>query len=139
MDLLKISDHMNRHPVTFTEDMSVEEAVNKLILAEQLGGPVINKEKKVIGFVSEQDCLSRMLSCTYHLQQSASVKDVMRTEVLTVKSYHGIVDLAQTMLMSKPKVYPVVDDDGYLLGVISRTDVLRAIDLELHSHYKAVS
>jgi CBS-domain-containing membrane protein len=80
-----------------------------------------------------------MLSGTYHLQQSASVKDVMRTEVLTVKSYHGIVDLAQTMLQAKPKVYPVVDDDGYLLGVISRTDVLRAIDLELHSHYKAVS
>lgn len=130
---------MNRHPVTFTEEMSVEEAVNKLILAEQLGGPVINKEKKVIGFVSEQDCLSRMLSGTYHLQQSASVKDVMRTEVLTVKSYHGIVYLAQTMLQAKPKVYPVVDDDGYLLGVISRTDVLRAIDLELHSHYKAVS
>ncbi|RVT47395.1 CBS domain-containing protein [Rheinheimera sediminis] len=139
MDLLKIADHMNRHPVTFTEEMSVEEAVNKLILAGQLGGPVINKEKKVIGFVSEQDCLSRMLSGTYHLQQAASVKDVMRTEVLTVKSYHGIVDLAQTMLMAKPKVYPVVDDDGYLQGVISRTDVLRAIDLELHSHYKAVS
>ena len=108
MDLLKISDHMNRHPVTFTEEMSVEEAVNKLILAEQLGGTVINKEKKVIGF-------------------------------LTVKSYHGIVDLAQTMLQAKPKVYPVGDDDGYLLGVISRSDVLRAIDLELHSHYKAVS
>lgn len=139
MDLLKIADHMNRHPVTFTEEMSVEEAVNKLILAGQLGGPVINKEKKVIGFVSEQDCLSRMLSGTYHLQQAASVRDVMRTEVLTVKSYHGIVDLAQTMLMAKPKVYPVVDDDGYLQGVISRTDVLRAIDLELHSHYKAVS
>lgn len=130
---------MNRHPVTFTEEMSVEEAVNKLILAEQLGGPVINKDKKVIGFVSEQDCLARMLSGTYHLQQAASVKDVMRTEVLTVKSYHGIVDLAQTMLLAKPKVYPVVDDDGYLLGVISRSDVLRAIDLELHSHYKAVS
>ena len=130
---------MNRHPVTFTEEMSVEEAVNKLILAEQLGGPVINKEKKVIGFLSEQDCLARMLSGTYHLQQSASVKDVMRTEVLTVKPYLGIVDLAQTMLLAKPKVYPVVDDDGYLLGVISRTDVLRAIDLELHSHYKAVS
>jgi predicted transcriptional regulator len=139
MDLLKISDHMNRHPVTFNEEMSVEEAVNKLILADQLGGPVIDRDKKVIGFVSEQDCLSRMLSGTYYLQQSASVKDVMRVDVLTVKSYHGIVDLAQTMLQAKPKVYPVVDDDGYLLGVISRTDVLRAIDLELHSHYKAVS
>jgi CBS domain-containing protein len=63
MDLLKISDHMNHHPVTFTEEMSVEEAVNKLIIAEQLGGPVINKEKKVIGFISEQDCLPFTTIC----------------------------------------------------------------------------
>ncbi|MFN3428756.1 MAG: CBS domain-containing protein, partial [Candidatus Sericytochromatia bacterium] len=35
--------------------------------------------------------------------------------------------------------YPVVDDNGILVGVISRTDVLRAIDQELHSHYRAVS
>ena len=139
MNLLKVSDHMNRHPVTFNQDMTLEAAVDRLTDVAQLGGPVVDTAHKVVGFLSEQDCLSRMLSCTYHLQQSASVKDVMRTEVLTVKSYHGIVDLAQTMLMSKPKVYPVVDDDGYLLGVISRTDVLRAIDLELHSHYKAVS
>ena len=134
MDLLKISDHMNRHPVTFTEEMSVEEAVNKLILAEQLGGPVINKAKKVIGFVSEQDCLARMLSGTYHLQQAASVKDVMRTEVLTVKSYHGIVDLAQTMLMSKPKVYPVVEH-GKVIGTINRTNVLKAMNIYMQQCY----
>ncbi|MFC4656497.1 MULTISPECIES: CBS domain-containing protein [Rheinheimera] len=139
MDLLKVADHMNRHPATFNREMSVEEAVNKLIIAEQLGGPVVDAQKKVIGFISEQDCLARMLSDTYHLAQSATVGDVMRADVLTVKSYDGIVDLAQTMLQAKPKIYPVVDDNGLLLGVISRSDVLRAIDLELHAHYKAVS
>jgi len=139
MDLLKIADHMNRHPATFSREMSVEAAVNKLILAEQLGGPVIDEDRRVIGFISEQDCLARMLSDTYHLAQSATVGDVMRSDVLTVKAYDGIVDLAQVMLLAKPKIYPVVDDNGSLLGVISRSDVLRAIDLELHAHYKAVS
>ena len=50
----------------------------------------------------------------------------------------GIIDLAQIMLKSKPKLYPVVDDDGYLLGIITRSDVLGAIDKELHSHYGKV-
>jgi len=41
------------------------------------------------------------------------------------------------MLKNKPKVYPVVDDQQNLIGIISRTDVLRAIDLHLRSGYKS--
>lgn len=138
MDLLKVADYMHRHPVTFTVDMPVELAVDRLIKGRQTGGPVVDSNNKIIGFVSEQDCLARMLMSTYHDQQSARVADVMSVEVLSVKAYYGIIDLAQMMLKTKPKVYPVVDDDGYLLGIITRTDVLGAIDKELHSHYRRV-
>lgn len=138
MDLLKVADYMHRHPVTFTVDMPVELAVDRLIKGRQTGGPVVDSNNKIIGFVSEQDCLARMLMSTYHDQQAARVADVMSVEVLTVKPYYGIIDLAQMMLKIKPKVYPVVDDDGYLLGIITRTDVLGAIDKELHSHYRRV-
>lgn len=138
MDLLKVADYMHRHPVTFTADMPVEMAVARLIKGRQTGGPVIDEHKKIIGFISEQDCLQRMLMSTYHDQQAARVADVMNTAVLTVKDYDGIIDLAQIMLKAKPKLYPVVDDDGYLLGIITRSDVLGAIDKELHSHYGKV-
>ncbi len=138
MDLLKVADYMNRHPVTFELDMPVELAVERLIKGRQTGGPVIDNKRKIIGFISEQDCLARMLMSTYHDQQASRVADVMQTAVITVKDYDGIIDLAQTMLKAKPKLYPVVDDDGYLLGIISRTDVLAAIDKELHSHYGKV-
>ena len=138
MDLLKVADYMHRHPVTVTVDMPVELAVDRLIKGRQTGGPVVDSNNKIIGFVSEQDCLARMLMSTYHDQQSARVADVMSVEVLSVKAYYGIIDLAQMMLKTKPKVYPVVDDDGYLLGIITRTDVLGAIDKELHSHYRRV-
>lgn len=139
MNLLKVADYMNRHPVTFNVDMPVELAVDRLIKGHQTGGPVVDADKKIIGFLSEQDCLARMLMSTYHDQQSARVSDLMQTEVLTVKPYHGIIDLAQIMLHAKPKLYPVVDDDGYLLGIITRSDVLAAIDKELHSHYGKVN
>ncbi|MDX1537773.1 CBS domain-containing protein [Arsukibacterium sp.] len=138
MDLLKVADYMHRHPVTFTVDMPVEMAVDRLIKGRQTGGPVVDAINKIVGFVSEQDCLARMLMSTYHDQQAARVADVMNTEVLTVKPYDGVIDLAQTMLKIKPKLYPVVDDDGYLLGIITRSDVLAAIDKELHSHYRRV-
>src|SRR5690606_29144299 len=122
-----------------TADMPVEMAVDRLLRARQTGGPVVDSQLKIIGFISEQDCLQRMLMSTYHDQQASRVTDVMNSAVLTVKAYECIIDVAQIMLKAKPKLYPVIDDDGYLLGIITRSDVLAAIDKELRSHYRKVS
>ena len=139
MDFLKVIDHLNRHPVTFTADMTLEAAVDKLSASGQIGGPVIDAQHMVVGFLSEQDCLSRMLVASYHDQMSAYVRYVMNKEVINVKPDTGIIELAQMMVQQKPKLYPVVDDNQRLIGVISRTNVLKAIDQELHSHYRKVS
>lgn len=136
MESLKISDYMNRHPVTFTMEMPVAEAVERLLAGHQTGGPVMDEKKKLVGFLSEQDCLTQMIESSYYRQQVARVKDIMQTEVLSVTSYSSILELAQKMLTEKPKVYPVVDDDGYLLGSICRSDVLRAIDVQLQDGYR---
>ena len=136
MESLKVSDHMNTRPVTFTCDMPVAEAVERLLDAKQMGGPVIDTQNKVIGFLSEQDCLVQMIESSYYREQVAHVKDIMRAEVLAIKPYTSVIELAQQMTTAKPKIYPVVDDDGYLLGTINRTALLHAIDLQLHDGYK---
>ncbi|TRW49830.1 CBS domain-containing protein [Aliidiomarina halalkaliphila] len=135
MRSMKVHDYMNRHPVKFTREMPVETAVAMLIAASQSGGPVVDDDKQVIGFLSEQDCLAMMLEGTYHKEQSATVADCMSNEVVTVNSDMAILDLAQELGNKRPKVYPVVDYAKQLVGVISRTDVLRAIDLHLRDSY----
>lgn len=139
MDFLKVADHMDRHPVTFDLAMTLEAAVDRLVKSGKIGGPVVNAQQQVIGFLSEQDCLAKMLIDSYHDQMSANVSDVMRSEVITVSAETSIIELAQLMLKPKPKLYPVVDENQRLVGVISRSDVLKAIDLELHSHYRKPS
>ncbi|WP_026317804.1 CBS domain-containing protein [Algicola sagamiensis] len=136
MESLKISDYMNHRPVTFTLDMPVEEAVERLLQSHQTGGPVIDQSKKVVGFLSEQDCMEKMLESTYHNELTAKVSEIMYSEVLAVKPYNNIIELSQMMLQNKPKIYPVTDDDGYLVGVITRSDVLKAIDIHLHACFK---
>ena len=136
MDFLKVADHMDRHPVTFEREMTLEAAVDRIVKSGKIGGPVVNHQQQVIGFLSEQDCLAKMLIDSYHDQMTAYVADVMRSEVVTVNADTSIIELAQLMLKPKPKLYPVVGDNQCLLGVISRSDVLRAIDLEMHSHYR---
>ena len=98
---------------------------------------MINKDKLVVGFLSEQDCIKIMLSSTYHSAESApKVADVMQLNVLTKKPYESVLQLAEDMSNNQPKVYPVVDDDNILVGTINRTDVIRALDLHLHAIYE---
>lgn len=137
MESLKVRDYMNRRSVKLSPDMTVAEAVERLLLSKQTGGPVLNKAKQVVGFLSEQDCLGQMITSSYYREQVARVEDIMQTSVLTVSGNSSIIELAQKMITEKPKVYPVVDDSGALIGSINRTEVLNAIDVQLHSGYES--
>ena len=66
----------------------------------------------------------------------AQVAEFMRQDVLTVKPQDGIIEVAQQMLLAKPKIYPVVDDAGHLVGIIHRRDVLRCIEAQMRSCFK---
>jgi CBS domain-containing protein len=127
---------MNFYPVTFTKDMVIEDASLRFLKTGQIGGPVVNGKGELIGFLSEVDVLKEMLESNYHNEHVSLVADLMRTEVLSVKPYDSIVELAQKMLNNRPKVYPVINDDGELLGTICRSDVLRAIDSYMRAEYK---
>jgi predicted transcriptional regulator len=137
MKSLKVADYMNHRAVKLHVDMPVAEAVESLLLSKQAGGPVIDDKNKVVGFLSEQDCLSQMITSSYYREQVCRVGEIMQTEVLSVKGYHSVLELAQTMLKAKPKIYPVIDDNGCLIGSINRSEVLNAIDVQLRSGYKS--
>lgn len=137
MESLQIKKYMNHYPVTFTPEMVIEEAALRFLKTKQIGGPVIDKNHRLVGFLSENDVLKKMLETIFHNEHIADVNDLMRKDVLTVKPYDSVIELGQQMLTNKPKVYPVVDDNDNLLGTICRNDVLRAIDLHLRSSYKS--
>ncbi|CAH9054788.1 hypothetical protein PSECIP111951_01108 [Pseudoalteromonas holothuriae] len=135
MQSIKVADYLNHRPVTFTVEMRIESAVEKLLQSAQSGGPVIDNNKRVIGFLSEQDCLRKMLEATYQNESHSVVGDVMTANPVCVSPHDSIVQIADKMTVNKPKLYPVVDEEGVLMGVISRANVLLAIDKHLHDAY----
>ncbi len=139
MESLQVSDYMNLHPVKLKQDMPVAEAVERLLQSNQTGGPVIDEKGKVVGFLSEQDCIARMIESSYYREQVARVHEIMRVPAFTIKPYMSVIELAQLLLKEKPRVYPVVDDDGVLVGTINRSSVLKAIDIQLRSGYQKIA
>ncbi len=135
MESIQVKDYMNSYPVTFTPDMSVAEAALRFLKTKQIGGPVVDAEGKLVGFLSESEVLKEMLSAIYNNNLRANVSDIMRKDVLSVTPQSSVIELAQTMLQNKPKVFPVVADNGELLGTICRNEVLEALDKHMRSSF----
>ncbi len=135
MEALKVKDFMDQRAVRFTPDMSLSAALDKVMTSGHLGGPVVNESGEVIGFLSEQDLLEKLVSVSYYCQDTHIVSDCMYKEVLSVSPEMGIIELAALMRVGKPKVYPVVEDNK-LLGIITRRDVLKAIGQSLNDCFK---
>ncbi|OOE33898.1 hypothetical protein BZG13_08490 [Salinivibrio sp. ML323] len=130
MESITVKDYMNKRPVTFSPDMPLSSALEKLLRSQQTGGPVVDANKRLVGFISEQDMLQQLLRDSYHCQDSHAVADCMTSNALAVEPEDSIIKLAEMMAPTKPKLYPVVDE-GKLVGIITRRDVLRAISMQM--------
>lgn len=124
---IKVRDYMTTQRVAIECDTALSDVVNILLDHKVIGAPVTDTDNKVIGFVSEQDCIKASLQGSYYCDLKVRVNEVMATEAECVAPDADIVEMAQKMLSSKHKVYPVVDQDNHLLGSITRSDVLRAL------------
>jgi len=127
-----VKDFMNTNFARINIDMPVITASIELIKKEALGGPVIDKENKLLGWISEQECLQVTTQYAYHNHRVALVKDIMKEDVLTIKMNQSIFSLAEKMIGAQPKNYPVVDDNNKVIGVITRRRVLKAL---LDNHF----
>jgi len=123
----RVADIMARHPASIKTGTSLTEVVEVLLRQRMTGLPVVDDSERVVGFVSEQDCLRTLLVSSYHGEGSPSVEDVMFNEPLTIKMDDTVLDLAEMMLRQKPKVYPVVDEGGRLKGLLMRSQVLACL------------
>lgn len=124
--LTTVREIMSRDCFRVTASASVAKLIAGLALHRLPGAPVVDEHDHLIGFISEQDVLGKLLDSAYHCDQPALVQDLMRHEVLTVTPNKSITDLAQEMLGTKPKVYPVVEQER-LVGIVTRRDILSAL------------
>ena len=126
-DVLSVADCMRTNFLKLSGDMPAVEAAMLLAENEFIGAPVVDDSGKLIGWVSEQDLLKPVMQVFYFSERVANVASVMHSEVLTAKLSDSVVDLANQMLQSKPKLLPVVDEHDHVLGVVSRTRILKEV------------
>lgn len=128
LDSLTVKDYMSASPITFTTDMEMMTVVNTLVKNRISGGPVVDGAGKVIGFISEKDCIKVGVTAGYEGVPAGTVAEYMMHGAVYVAPDMPMLELAGRFLNTAFKRFPVVDKSGQLVGQISRLDVLRAIN-----------
>lgn len=121
-----VRDIMSRDCYRVSPETSITTLAQGLALHRLPGAPVVDASDQLIGFISEQDVLGRVLDSIYHDDEAPLVHELMRQEVLTTTPNKSITDLAQEMMGAKPKIYPVVEQRR-LVGTVTRRDILIAL------------
>lgn len=140
---LSVNDVMTKDVISVEKFESVMTVADILSGRNISGIPVVDKEKKVIGIVTQADILSMVgvrkeqtfKDLVKHMigerpierRTGDIVADIMTAPALTTRSDANIAEIAQIMDEKKIRRLPVVDDQKKLIGIISRADILKAI------------
>lgn len=100
--------------------------VNTLLQNSISGLPVVDEQRKIVGFISEQDCIHALLVSLYHCEGDPEAVDVMVDKPVVVSPGDSMVDIAQNLGRGKPKAYPVAEA-GRLVGLITRSQILAVL------------
>ncbi|MFI3120666.1 MAG: CBS domain-containing protein [Methylococcaceae bacterium] len=122
---ITVADYMAKRLVTLTKDTNVIDAIKKLLDHKITCAPVIDSKGQLIGMFSEKDGMKVFLESVYNQGMSGKVGEYMTTEIINIDAHTLIVDLAEKFQKSSVRSFPVFQE-GELVGVISRVDVLRA-------------
>jgi CBS domain-containing protein len=134
---MRVKDIMVRPVHTVHTTDAVEQAAALLADRNITAAPVLDAAGKLVGVVSESDLLWHRVPAdpTAHLWRAAAgdagerpktVAEVMTGDPVTTWPEADVADVAEEMLGHDIRSVPVVDD-GELVGIISRRDILRTV------------
>lgn len=114
---MKVSDVMTQKVITVREDQSKEQAARLLARHHISGLPVINKEGTLVGVVTEYDVIAKI---------GKSVGDIMTREIISVTPDTDLETASDLLVHERIRRLPVLDE-GRLVGIVSRGDVVRIV------------
>ena len=132
---MTIEHRMTRNPVTIGPDANIAEAKDLMKKNKVHRLPVLDKDKNLIGIVSEKDILyaspSPASSLSIHemayLLSKLTVRKIMSKNVTTVNRNIPVEEAARMMADDDLSSLPVVDDNGALVGIVSKSDLFKIL------------
>ncbi len=121
---LKVSDVMTSNVITVKPDETIVDAARKM--AENKIGSVVVVDDKgtIIGILTEGDIVRRVVARGLDPSQTP-VEAVMTKNPITIFEDADLAAAAELMREKGVGHLPVVNEEGRLVGIITRSDIVR--------------
>ncbi len=143
-----VADLMTRDPVVVQPETPLKEVI-KILATHNIGGlPVVDQTGAIAGVISESDLMWQetgatpppyivLLDAVIYLGNTAryeqelhkafgqTVGEVMTKEAITTTGDKTVKDAAQLMHDRRVRRLPVVDANGKVIGILTRSDIIR--------------
>jgi CBS domain-containing protein len=134
-----VGDVMTRRVVALDHKATFKDIVKAMRQWKVSALPVVEEGNRVVGVVSEADLLRKQEvrdgepgryappESPAGLEKAGAVTagELMTAPAVTVRADATLAQAARTMARSRVKRLPVVGDEGTLLGIVSRSDLLK--------------
>jgi CBS domain-containing protein len=147
---LTAKEIMNKKVITIKKDASINELSELLVNNKISGVPVLDENGSLAGIVSEGDIIVqnsdlhfpryfKLLDAIIYLESlnkfkrslqkhlATKVEDIMTVKVKTAGEDTPINEIADIMLDSRVNRLPVMDKNNKLVGIITRTDIVKSM------------
>ncbi|MEM1578806.1 MAG: CBS domain-containing protein [Archaeoglobaceae archaeon] len=115
---IRVADYMTRNVYTLNPEDKVANAIELIKKTGHDSFPVIDGERRVIGYVSAVDIIG--------VHPETKIKDVMSKQLYVAREFMDLRDVARVMFRTGHSKLPVVDEANRLIGIISNADVIRS-------------
>ncbi len=112
---------------TLHPEQDVFEAIDALVAKRASGAPVVDDQNRILGILTEKDCIRLLSVSAYNNLIAGSVREFMSEVKMTVTANMDLFAVAQIFLSTHFPALPVVDENGALIGRITRMGILRGI------------
>ena len=123
----RISEVMDKTFVTLKEDMDVYKAIDVLLVKKVTSAVVVDDYDRILGILSEKDCLNLLTKGQYYSLPSAKVSDFMTKKVVTSSPSMDVFEAAKIFLEHFFRRLVIADEDNKIVGQITRRDLLKVI------------
>jgi CBS domain-containing protein len=135
-ETMRVEDLMTTEVVTVKEDTPLKDAARLMAGRAISGLPVVDDDDRVVGMLTEADFVERtsnqeraglvrmLFERDSRRLKADSVGGAMSRNVVCIEPQASHSQAARVMDRKVVKRLPVVDEDGHLLGIISRSDIL---------------
>ncbi len=138
-DLMRVAAVMTKAVIVAHEGDSFQDIARALIQNKISALPVVDRDRKVLGVISESDLLVRVAGDdgsepwgqarthekVLEKAHGMTAAELMTSPAVTITANVSVAEAARTAATTRVRRLPVVDHDGSLIGIVSRGDFLR--------------